>query len=104
VTTYATFIEDNEWEGETWRFYIPTDGNEVALQTLADLVEQDEPYRLDLTPIDETTVDDRVENLADDTDYLAAHTKLTGTLTVPEVDREDLLDALYKGGIADLVK
>ncbi len=103
MTTYATFTEDNDWEGETWRFYIPTEGNEVALQTLADLVEQAEPYALDLAPLSEPIVDDRVERLADDTGYLAAHNKLAGTLTVPEGDADGLFDTLYKGGTRDLM-
>lgn len=103
MTTYATFTEDNEWEGETWRFYIPVEGNEASLQMLADRTMQMEGYGVDLTPLDEATVDARVA-APDDTDYMAAHNKLAGTLSIPTADDTDLLDVIYKGGIADLVK
>lgn len=106
MTTYATFTEDNEWEGEVWRFYIPIEGNEVALNQLANLVEQAEAYGLSLTPLNEATVDDRVAQ-PDDTDYLAAHTKLTGRLDLTRVigkPADDVFDVIYKGGIRDLME
>lgn len=105
---YATFTEDNEWEGETWRFYIPVEGNETALTELRALVDQtDESYHLNLVPIPERDVDARVA-APDDNGYMHGHNKLSGRLLVPSLDSlratlgENWADeAFYKGGIKD---
>lgn len=112
MTQYATFTEENDNEGETWRFYIPFDRNEGALARLYTLVErhraaaEDEwqaPYSLSLDPIDESVVNDRL-SLADDTDYMPAHNKLEGRLDFPEFDAGNPYwfdDTFYKGKIED---
>lgn len=106
MNTYVTWVEENEWEGETWRFYIPRAGNETALMRLKAWVDQHgdssaNVYRLNFTPLLEDEVDRRVRDLADDTSYLAAHTKLEGRL-VTQLDTLTT-DDLYKGGIKNLL-
>ncbi|HEV2929122.1 MAG TPA: hypothetical protein VGW74_10560 [Propionibacteriaceae bacterium] len=103
MSTYATFRENNAWEGEVWRHYIPIEGNEGALSTLASILSdrQDTGYSLDVSPLDEATVDARVAR-PHDCGYMAAHTKLSGRLVLPGKPLADD-DWLYKGGIADLV-
>lgn len=104
---FVTFREDNAWEGETWRFYIPVEGNGDALSRLAELVDAaGSDYRME-APLSEADVDVRVDT-SDDNGYLPAHIKLTGRLVLPDdVDTtvtgwEDEL--FYKGRIADLVQ
>lgn len=109
IAMYAKFVEENEWEGETWNFYIPIAGNEDALSALASALKNSydefEQYRLDLDfPIPEFEVDVLVKH--SDAGYLHYHNKLAGTLvltdeTLTEIRGED--DPLYKGGIRDLM-
>jgi hypothetical protein len=103
-TEYACLTEHNEWEGETWHFYIPLVGNEDALTTLREMIEDDESYELSTNELGEgvfteSEVDILVKH-GGDTDYMAAHSRLAGRLLIP--DRTDL-DKFYKGGIKDLM-
>jgi hypothetical protein len=112
---FVRFSETNEWEGETWQFYIPLAGNEKALEDLrtkladADLQDQDgegdgeRVFTLEADPLPEVEVDVLVANGADD-GYMPEHTKLTGTLVLPESSGVELGQALYKGGIRNLVQ
>jgi hypothetical protein len=113
--TYAVLTEHCEWEGETWRFYIPLAGNEDSLAGLLGAVRRlnarfpsdDEPFELDLTPISEGEVDTLVEH-GGDTDYMAAHNKLEGRLVIPPAALTELaggsVDPLYKGRITDMMQ
>lgn len=98
--TYVRFTENCDWEGETWNFYLPLEGNEEALAWLrATIADGDagEEYEVG----EETYTEAEVAALArshGQTDYLPEHTVLSGRLaTVSD------LDALYKGGIRDQV-
>jgi hypothetical protein len=105
---YAKFTENNDWEGETWHFWIPVEGNQEALVTLHSLIEGDdnESYELDLTPVAERDVDALVRH--GDMGYMRYQNKLDGSLVVtPDMeakikDPED--DPLYKGGIRDFMQ
>jgi len=107
---FVTFIEINDWEGETWRFYIPiSETNLPALQVLSPaLISRGlgDTYKLDLSPVDESYVDKVVEKSR--SGYMAYHNKCAGTLRLPEkffdLSNEDFERALYKGGIEDFVK
>ncbi len=110
---YVKLTEDNEWESETWHFWIPIEGNEKAIRELGESIKglrEDETacksYELDLSPVPEFEVDAVVKHGGSDTDYMPAHTKLTGTLVITEdqlaaIGNED--DPLRKGGIRDLM-
>lgn len=87
---YARFTEENDWEGETWHFYIPLAGNDRALERLAELIENREEYALAREWYSETEVRILVANT--ETGYMAEHTRLHGLLAVP-----DDLDKIYKG-------
>jgi len=106
MTEYVRFIEHNEWEGETWHFWIPLAGNKDALETLdriIDVADMGDSYEIDPEPVPEHDVDVLVAG-GGDTDYMAAHHKLAGTLTVPDTLLSDPdNDELYKGGIRDLM-
>lgn len=112
IKNYVKFIERNEWEGETWRFYIPLEGNESALKELEAALRSAggessaEYYELSMKPIPESKVDALVEHSGDG--YMAYHNKLAGTLTIaPGVlallaSYKD--DPFYKGGIKGFMK
>ena len=120
MTTYAKFTEHNEWEGETWHFWIPINGNATALETLDAAIDarnavnaeasDKSPFELDLTPVPEAEVDAVIKRTADDCGYMMPHTKLAGSLVIsPEVlarlesgDPEGE-DEFYKGGIRDFM-
>lgn len=121
---FIQFVEDNEWEGETWRFWLPVDGNEAELEKLRAVLAKIEafyadsepgcPFRLDASDAlhDEDFVD-KVCALADEDEggYMAAHQKVYGVLTVPDwPDPEDdgktptIEQDLYKGGVRALFR
>lgn len=109
MTMYVRLTERNDQEGETWRFYIPIEGNEAAIALVARAVDilsstfGDVSYMLTQTPIDEETVDTLIKNGNDVVGYMAAHTKLAGVLIPPGdvlMRARDLDDnPLYKGEI-----
>lgn len=118
--TYVTFIERNDHEGETWRFYIPIANNLDALEVLGSALairdaalakefgyEEDEPqYELDCTPLPAATVRTLVEH--SDGGYMADHQLLVGRLVLPPEFRATMSDPnedpLYKGGIRDFMR
>lgn len=110
MTTYAKFTENNEWEGETWHFYIPIEGNQEALAQLSteldEIDEEPQRYEVDLTPLPEFEVDVLVKHT--DCGYMHYHNKLTGVLTLPAQVFEDLKDLdndpFYKGEIRKYVQ
>jgi hypothetical protein len=98
TNTYIRLTEANEWEGETWHFYLPIADNSAALAALQELIDSaDNDFGFSLS---ETFTEDEVDTLVrtanGDTSYLAAHTKLAGRLTPI-----DDLEKLYKGQIVD---
>lgn len=107
TTNYAKFTEVNDWEGETWHFWLPIEGNEDALDALHSVLDTDE-YELDLTPVPEFEVDVLVKHT--DTGYMAYHNKLAGTLTLTGDDLEKLEDTegkvgfFYKGKISEYLR
>lgn len=81
---YVKFSEINDWEGETWHFWIPAEGNEEALKALQSALGESEEYELDLTPVPESEVDVLVKHT--DSGYMAYHNKLSGALTLTAED------------------
>lgn len=100
---FVKFVEHNDWEGETWVFWLQQNGNEDDLAKLAELIGDDsEDYELDQNAVlSERDVDVLVKHGNVGASYLDAHTKVTGVLVLPD-DLADDLDALYKGGLRDL--
>ena len=111
---FVKFTEHNEWEGESWNFWLQLDGNEKELKELQAWLgtfdDDGEVYELDMTPVEEDKVDFVVQNV-DGTDYLHENTKVTGVFTCPsftdDSDKEgweQLNDHFYKGEIASHFK
>lgn len=115
---YVRFTEANEWEGETWHFFIPLEGNEKVLDRLRNLVEglNAEEGDAQFTVASDTLSDGEVEVLSRSNEwvesgYMPTFNKLSGTLTLPirisnqdeDVDWNEMLDAFYKGGIRKMM-
>jgi hypothetical protein len=110
---FVKFTEENDHEGETWRFWLQLDGNEAELAKLAEVIatyregqySRYSEYELDLSSsVDERDVDVLV--LHSFSGYMRFENKIVGTLAVPDGlptdgDQPDL-DDFYKGGIEKL--
>lgn len=108
---YVCLVEHNDWEGETWHFFIPVEGNQQQLQKLYaalsehNLLDEDDGYELDLDEWhNEVEVDAAVLHAHDG--YMASHNKLQGTIDIdklrPQLRTEDtLILLLNKGNIVD---
>lgn len=88
---FVRFTEDNDWEGELWAWWIQVDGNESALEELADIIQDLEEFELEL---DSYLPENHVDTLVSYSDT----TKLKGKLLIPETSKT-WQDVLYKGGI-----
>ncbi len=98
---YYRLTEHNEWEGETWHFYIPVDGNEEELEKLRSSIDG-EIYKLSKKTYEE----DKITTLCEDDDdagYMAKHNKLEGKF-VFEQPSDKNTEPLYKGGIRKMMK
>lgn len=113
---YAKLTEHCDWEGETWYFFVRYQGNERALQTIAELIDDAGPYfeafeldLEDLVPEHEVAV--LVKHSP--SGYMNLFNRIDGRIELPplpefgdispDVDEERaaewLTDHLYKGGI-----
>ncbi len=118
---YVRFTERNDWEGETWRFYIPIKGNEATIEDLKEQLAKIEAFSLDkygsgcdLEVEDETFDAKTVEALIkhSDTGYMPSHNKLKGKLVLPpfpkgaitEESYQNYVALFYKGDIDKLMK
>lgn len=110
---FVKFEEYNDWEGETWRFWLQLDGNEESLKKLVPLVKEADAhsggneYRLDLNEIlDEREVDTLVKYTQ--SGYMDNDNKVVGTLKLTDdmVKRSegDNDDPFYKGGVRGYFK
>lgn len=107
---YVHLTEHNDWESETWHFFIPVDRNGKQLEEFQRLVDgkndsnsydEGSPsiYTIDTSiRVPEMVVDYLVKYCNAFTNYMDAFHKLDGVLEVPES-----LDDIYKGGIRDYV-
>lgn len=102
MSRYVQFTEVNDWEGETWYFYLPLEGNAREIGRLAYLIRDSESYDIDFTQLTEEQVDTLVE--FGGAGYLYYHNKVEGDLQdLPEeLDPEN--DPFYKGGIEEFFK
>lgn len=98
---YLRFTEENDWEGETWNFYIPIENNEAALSHLRTLIEGQNQYELGTEPFSKKTVKTLDRNSR--VEYMALENRLSGILLLPDrIDWEND-DPFYKGGISEFL-
>lgn len=96
---FVRLVETNDWEGETWSWWLQVDGNEEALEALSVLLddeEWEEYLYLSGIVVPEADVDILIRHGG--RGYYPDHIKVVGVLTLP-VDFE--VSGLYKGGIRD---
>lgn len=106
---FVGLTEVNEHEGETYRYWIPIEGNEEALATMRRLFGQDSDqvteeeatyWLATENPLSEEVVDILVDNTR--VGYMAFEQKFTGTLVLPPNFEDDFDSILYKGEIKKL--
>jgi hypothetical protein len=102
---FVPFTEENEWEGETWIFWLQLDGNEDELVRLHELTYESDTYHLNLDDIESERTVDRMVRRAE-VGYMYSDNKVTGRFLCPELTTKEHLrlnevlnDLFYKGGI-----
>lgn len=91
------FTERNDWEGETWNFYVWMDSDtESRMRTILEL-EGAEPYSLSENEFTKEKVE-KLMNRKSRSTYMDDH-NLCGVLHLPEIIRFPDNDPFYKGGI-----
>lgn len=103
---FVQFTENNEAEGETWHFWLQVYGNEKAIERLQNYIDNAEvdihhpEFVMGERRADEREVDILVEHAEEG--YMKMHTKITGTLTLPDdLEDRDPDGWFYKGKIED---
>jgi hypothetical protein len=103
---FVPFTEENDWEGETWTFWLQLDGNEDELVQLHELTHESETYHLSLNDIESEETVDRMVRRAK-VGYMYSDNKIVGKFLCPDstgvgLTQEELLNGhFYKGGIRD---
>lgn len=98
MKTYAKFTEINDWEGETWNFYIPIKGNEKAMDLIDALIDGREEYFLRRGKAFTEQEIDALCARESSTSYMNKHNKVSKILELPEsVDFDADDDPFYKG-------
>lgn len=95
---FISLTENNDHEGETWRYWLQLDGNEEHLEHLrAAIAGADEEETYELAAADDAVPESEVDVLVKHTGcgYTTYENKVTGVLTVGD---DFDIDALYKGG------
>lgn len=101
---FVRYTERNDHEGETWTFWLQSDGNEKPLRWLADFLTDVNAEELDPEHelfLDDVLPEDHVDVLArwGGEAYMPLHNKVIGTMTIPE---KFAPGDLYKGDVAEL--
>ena len=107
MNEFFKLTEHNEWEGETWHFFIPVKDNIGAWFTLRDKYSEfdgENRYVFDPKTYPENEIDILVKH--SDSGYMNVYNKIVGVLDKKKIDDinfSDDNDDLYKGGIANLM-
>jgi len=95
---FTLLVEVNDWENETWGFFIPLKGNEEAIDYLKKVL-KDTDYIINGIEFTETEVDALINNDDDDCGYMARHNKYDFIIDFDKLKKADFKndDPLYKG-------
>lgn len=103
---FIQITEHNEWEGETWKFYLVKVGNEKFIDKLKKAAEKFDEYgdRIEIsdTIVPEFEVDILVKHA--DSKYMKSHNKVDKVLdpkTIITKNEDKFFDCFYKGGLFD---
>lgn len=91
---FVPFTEENEWEGETWTFWLQLDGNEEELVRLYELLSDQETYTLDLNDAEDEASVERICNRAG-VGYFLSDQLIMGKFTCPDKDDYNVEDGRY---------
>lgn len=109
VRRYVKFTESNEWEGETWHFYIPIAGNEEAIALLREKIADPDFQDPEGDPLEYVLAEEELTEVEVDTlvrhgdidGYMPEHNKLQGRIDSGMIrERRDF----YKGAIRDCLR
>ena len=105
MNTYIKFIEHCDHEGETWRFYLPKEGNEAFIEWVH-LVSVDDEHMADSFEIQGELPESEVDILVKHTrsGYMDYENKVEGIVYVARLQKDyeeegDATVVLYKAGI-----
>lgn len=102
--TFVRFREYNDWEGESWDFWLQLDGNEAELAKLDQKLTEywegkfDPWYTLHLGYVETEDIVDKLVEYAEE-GYMPSANKVVGTFTWSKFDTPQ--GWFYKGGIKD---
>lgn len=107
MSTFVRFVEENDYEGETWTFLIEKPGNGESLANLEVVANSEGDYgdsNFILYPDDEITeaeAETLVKYANQPGSHMPAFTICRGNLifTAEQAAGEEVYDWLYKGGI-----
>lgn len=94
---FVKFTENNDWEGESWNFWLQLDDNEEEIEKLNQFLTKNdvgEAYELDMTPVSEEEVDTLVKHSR--SGYMTYENKVTGAFTMPEYEDDGQEDSAYE--------
>lgn len=99
MSRYLRFTEDNDWEGESWFFYLPIEGNEASLEHLRALIAESDWYSLSDATFSKRSVKTIVKH--SQCGYMKYENRARGVFKPPvDIDWTDE-DPFNKGGILD---
>jgi len=98
MKSFIRFTENNDWEGESWNFYIPVEGNEIEIERLRDLINtQDDEMCFEMNE-DTFLTEEEVDILVDN----ATHGYFPSDNKLDEIRCPEDLEGLYKGGLLSI--
>jgi hypothetical protein len=102
---FVKLTEENDWEGETWHFWLQLDGNQAELDKLAVWLEENSQEEGGFTlNLDKTRYEDEVDLLVEESDsgYLRTHNKVVGKADFGDLSLvDDPAEILCKGHVED---
>lgn len=94
---YMMFTENNEWEGETWNFFIPIEGNEAVIEKIRKLIRGNSAYELG-EPVWTQSEVEKLLRKPSRTDYINEFNLVSAVNDLPDtIDWERDNDPFYKG-------
>jgi hypothetical protein len=102
---FVRLHEINDWEGESWSWWLQLTGNEAEINKLEEILDvwapdwspDDPPFLLHRSDVEPEVVVDKLVQYAA-VNYYPLHNKITGVLTCPD-DLGVNPELLYKGAI-----
>lgn len=95
VMKYIKFTEYNEWEGETWNWYMPLKGNGKDFKKIKVLIRYNSSYRIEKIELTKNSLNALIEHSSDG--YMKSHNRAIGFRNIPKEIDWVKDDPFYKG-------